>query len=559
MDIQEKRVFWRVVIYLMLAAVVLSLRKGTILTSYFFLTHDLYVVLGIVASLMVAIYWRPNVLLPNSAPPAMGVVALAVVLSLALWGGTYWLMFDYPVSRDEQMAAFDAVTYSHGLFAGKLPDEWAGYGLAFMGTFALATEGHTLLVSNYLPINSTIRGLFGLLGDQSLMNPVLAGIGFVALYSLARRLLADCPTAIWVVLGGYLLSAQILVTAMTAYSMTAHLVLNLIWLVLFLHDKWWSHALAMIVGLLAMGLHQFVFHPLFAGPFILILAWQRRWPLFVAYGAAYLAWLFIWISYPGFVVEWGGAVSGGHGSGGAGNYWTDRILPLISRIEPGAVPLMLYNLMRATAWNAAFLLPFLGLAVPLWKRRDPIVMALYGGLMLTILAMAILLPYQGHGWGYRYIHGLLGNALLLAGFGYREWAARNRQAADGAIALLGAMSLIAFVPSAMASAHRFTKPHAQLYQVIAQQDADFVVVDDTHFPHMVDEVRNQPDLNNRPLVLSRFRMEDDERLMALCQRGRVAVMTEADGRAAGLVGANRDAPPLAKNYCETGAPDGEVK
>jgi hypothetical protein len=45
--------------------------------------------------------------------------------------------------------------------------------------------------------------------------------------------------------------------------------------------------------------------------------------------------------------------------------------------------------------------------------------------------MFILLPYQGHGWGYRYLHGLIGSLSLLAGYGWialSERAARNDMA-----------------------------------------------------------------------------------------------------------------------------------
>jgi len=43
---------------------------------------------------------------------------------------------------------------------------------------------------------------------------------------------------------------------------------------------------------------------------------------------------------------------------------------------------------------------------------------LVAGLVLTLLAMFMLLPYQGHGWGYRYLHGLIGSAALLGGYGW---------------------------------------------------------------------------------------------------------------------------------------------
>ena len=65
-------------------------------------------------------------------------------------------------------------------------------------------------------------------------------------------------------------SSQFLLTAMTPYSMTAHLALNLAWLWLFLRGGVVGHSLAIAVGALACGLHQLVFHPLFVAPFALL-------------------------------------------------------------------------------------------------------------------------------------------------------------------------------------------------------------------------------------------------------------------------------------------------
>jgi len=52
-----------------------------------------------------------------------------------------------------------------------------------------------------------------------------------------------------------------------------------------------------------------------------------------------------------------------------------------------------------------------------WKAVG-VFRSLAGGIALTILAMLILLPYQDIGWGYRYVHGLIGSAALLATLGW---------------------------------------------------------------------------------------------------------------------------------------------
>lgn len=508
------------------------------ITQYYFASHDLFVALGLV------LVWlgcrmtgqnagRAPIPLPRHAPALPLVAVFAVLLCGGLWAGAYGVMFDYPLTRDEHMVVFDGTTFAVGKPAEPLPAAWIGFASALVPDFLIDTGGEAVLASSYLPVNAAARGWFARIADPALFSPLLVAAGLVLLWWIARRLFPDNPQAQWVALGGYVASAQVLATGMTGYAMTGHLVLNLLWLALFLKDRWWSHALAMLTGVLAMGLHQFVFHPLFAAPFVLWLLLQRRWILVLAYGAAYGAGLVLWLAWPGMVIAWAGAIPQASEQGTIGGVIETRILPLISRIDPRALPLMGYNLVRALAWNAAFLLPFLLALGPLLRRRDPVVLALVAGLVLTLAAMTILLPYQGHGWGYRYIHGLIGSLCLLAAYGFRELAAAQPARAAGIAVMLLAASMLVQVPAALWSAHRFVGPHARLSHMVETQQADFVIVDDLRYPGIIDEVRNRADLTNRPLVFSRYHLGDD-RIAVLCARGSVAVVGAREVAAAGL-------------------------
>ena len=93
-------------------------------------------------------------------------------------------------------------------------------------------------------------------------------------------------------------SAQIVVTAMTAFSMSMHLALNLLWLWLFLLDRKRTHAAAMLVGWFATGIHQPIFHPMFVAPFLLLLFTQKRWKLLAAYVVAYALIGVFWLAWP---------------------------------------------------------------------------------------------------------------------------------------------------------------------------------------------------------------------------------------------------------------------
>jgi hypothetical protein len=524
----------RSAIILLIAAVILANWRVPGISTLYFLQHDLWVAIALATLWLVCRTWTPAWQLPRRTPTLAVVLVVAALLAGLTWAGAHAVMADYPLTRDEHMATFDSAIFASGRLAERLPAGWAGFGQALVPAFLMETRGDALLVSGYLPVNAAARGAFGLIGDPALMNPLLAGIGLVLLWRIARDLLPENPAAQWLVLGGYVVSAQVLLTAMTPYAMTGHLALNLLWLALFLRERWWSHLLAMAVGVLAMGLHQFVFHPLFAAPFVLWLLLKRRWVPVLGYGAAYGAGLLLWLAWPGIVADWAGLPPAASSPTTLAGVVESRILPLITRIDPHTLPLMLYNLLRLVTWNAAFVLPLLLALGPALRRREPIVLALLGGIVLTLAAMAILLPYQGHGWGYRYLHGLIGSLCLLAGFGYRELAAREAARSDGAAIAMLAASALAIVPAALWWAQGFVRPHAALHRIISQTDTDFVIVDDLAYPDAVDEVRNRADLSNRPLVFSRKHLGDD-RIALLCARGTVAVAGTGALAAAGMV------------------------
>ncbi|WP_394731054.1 hypothetical protein [Altererythrobacter sp. GH1-8] len=543
----------RPVIYVLIALAFLAIQPHVSLSRHYFVTHDAFVLLVFAAVWLGSMYWTPRAALPQAAPSVRLVLPVAAGLCLALWAGTHWWMFDYPLTRDEHMVVFDAATYAKGKLAEPLPEEWAGYAKALVPAFLLDTPGSALLVSGYLPINAAMRGFFGLIVDPALMNPLQVAIGFVSLWWIAQRVFPEDAPAQWLTLGGYLLSAQVLVTGMTTYAMTGHLALNLLWLALFLKDRWWSHLLAMLVGVLAMGLHQFVFHPMFAAPFVLWLLLQRRWLHVAAYGAVYLAGIGLWLSWHGIVIDWAGVTPEPGKEGDIGSTLVERVLPLITRIEPLTIQLMAYNLTRGIGWNALFVLPFLLAAGPAFKRRDPIALALLGGLALTLIAVSIILPYQGHGWGYRYIHGVLGSVFLLAAFGYREIAARDRAWANGAAVLLCAVTVLITLTANLWSARSFTEPYVALTEIVDAQTTDFVIVDDLVHRNVVDQVRNRADLSNRPLILSR-RWMTNEQLEEVCLRGSVTVIGAVQVEQAGMqLAPSEEYKPLPENVCQTAA------
>ena len=509
---------------LALAMSLLWMASDPLITRYYFLHQDRYVGLVYGAVLAGLAIWLPQWRHNMAAPSERTVVIVAAVLVLALWFGTHALMLDYPITRDELMARFDAEILASGRLAMPVAPEWRRFAVALTPNFLAPVAGYEKWLSSYMPGHAMLRAGLGLVADPALLNPLLAGGGLIAIAAVARRLFPDYAGAQIVVIGGYLLSAQILVTAMTSYAMTAHLAANCLWLWLYLKDRWWSHALAMAIGVLAIGLHQIIFHPLFAGPILLTLLARRRFALFGAYATVYAAALLGWISYHGFAT--GGLGAAGGAASGMEDFLTHRVLPLLLHFEPYTVPLMFFNMLRFFAWMPLFLTPLMLAAMPVVRSREGLALPLFAGLALTVVAMAWLLPYQGHGWGYRYLHGVIPSALLLAGFGYVRWAEFDRASAKGFVAV-SAVATLPVIIFLGVTARAFVLPYAALSDKIERQRADFVLIDTNYPGSAIDQVRNRPDLSNRPLIFSTELMST-WMVRELCARGTVTVMTKAD-------------------------------
>lgn len=496
------------------------------ITPVLFGIQDVYLAPALIAVWLITLLIKPRLDLPHQLPSGRLVALGACVLALLLWLGTYLIMFDFPLTRDEHMVVFDQGIFSSGRLAAPLPAAWSGYALALVPAFLLDVPGNQLLVSAYMPMNAAFRTAFGLLLDPALMNPVFTGLGLILIYRLARKLFPDSVGAVWTVVLGYGLSAQILLNAMTDYAMTGHLFLNLLWLTLFLDGRRRALLGAMVIGFVAIGYHQVIFHLLFAGPFILELLTARRWRAFLAFALVYAGALLFWMSYPHLVIAYYGIVADSGSTASTSGFITERVISLIRTTDIYRFPNMVANLLRMITWAPIFLAPLLVMGLIAARKREGIAQHLVFGVVITIGAMMALLPSQGHGWGYRYIHPVLGNMLLLAGYGYRHAARSNRSLADRIVILQGAVTLLLVIPFLLWSTRAFVEPYARLTALISQQQTDFVIVDTSPPYSAIDEVRNQAALTNRPLVFSSRDMSAAQ-VEQLCQRGSITLVSRS--------------------------------
>lgn len=453
------------------------------------------------------------------------VLILAAIAVFALcYAGHYLVLSGFDLTRDEQMVTFDAWVFRHGALAWPLPQVWRTEVTALNNLFMLPIEQPVAWVSAYLPGNALLHAAFGSLGDQALTAPLLTALSVPLLWSIARKLWPDDRAAATIPVILFLTSGQVLLSGMTTFSMAAHLCCNLAWLRLFLADRRAADGAALALGWFATGLHQPLFHPLFVAPFLLILLLERRWTRLACYTAGYAVIGLFWLSWPGQML---GLVSGPESSVlTSGTDYLTRFLAAVST-NVGHLPLLGANLLRFLTWQNVALLPLLFAAWPT-IRRNRLAGAMALGLVLPIAVLTAILPWQGNGFGYRYLHPALGNALMLAGYGWQRLAPLHARLHPAFVAASAATVLI-ILPLQMAMSHARYAPFVRAEATIAASGADYALIQMGNGVAYGDRIINRPDLSNRPIRLVAEYIRDPARLAArICTPGTtVALGTNA--------------------------------
>ena len=481
------------------------------------------------------------------SPKHARLIVWATVAAVAalVYAGTHFVCRDYGLSLDEFMAEFDSRIIAAGALMAPVADEWRDLVPALQPIFRLPVPDNAYWLSSYLPMNAVIRGVFLWLGDPTWAGVSMAAIALTTLFAIARKLWPDRPDAAVVSVILLASSAQFLIAAMTPYAVTTHLCLNLVWLWLFLRDRLWGHLAAVLVAFVASGLHQVAFHPLFAAPFVFSLLFTRRWSLSVFYGGAYASIVLFWIFYWSLLI---GTTTPSPAADVGLLSFVQRIGE-ISHLEVASVALMAINLLRFLAWQSPLMFPLALIGLTICRTRGSIPVSLALGIALTLAVVLVVMPFQGHGWGYRYLHGMLGSLTLLAAQGWiwlSDRSAYLRQQLAAILLLSIALSSFALLPWRLAQVYAFVGPYAAASAAIARSKAEVVVVDASNIWYGVDLVRNDPWLASSPKVLNLTSLRSDQ-IKQLCSRYQVAIFDSEDASRAGLPFAFSQSPSASAN------------
>jgi hypothetical protein len=500
-------------------------RQGISLAVILLLDQDFPALLGSLLLLALAAPWAEGKGFALPRPTARIVVPLILLLGMAAWAGHYALFQDYAISRDEEVARFAAAYMREGLFARPIPIEWEPYRRAIMPEFFSPFGAADYWTAAYLPVNSAIQAIFWQLGDPNLAGPVLLMAGLFALWRVALHLMPDRPDAVWVTMLLGFSSSQLWVTAMTPYAMTGHFALNMVWLALVLRGGLVGHLSAGVVALIAAGLHQWHFPPIFIAPFILWMLLARRWTVAAFHALTLVAIVIVWAKlWPGFLLHALGAPADVRPSAGV----ADKVGSLFERLGDRWQPLV--NISRYIAWNDILMVPLaaLGMAAMRWgamiRGREIALPLALGCLAGCALALA-----QGYGWGFRYAHGFIGPFCLLAGLG---WA---RFRPEGAMRPIFIALLITALSSAFLvwRTHEFVAPYAASHKLIDSSQADVVLIDPRGGLYVTDLVRGRNGVPGKPMVMNLGMLTLDQVDM-LCASYVVELFDRAEFRPLGV-------------------------
>ncbi len=349
--------------------------------------------------------------------------AIAVFIGLSL--AMFLAAGNHALAGDEHLALFQSRVFAAGHLAGEFPRDLV-YRLIptqYMNHWLIASESGRV-ASIYWPGFSLLLVPFTLLGVPWACNPLLASLSLVLMAKLASRLTSEPRAGGWAMLFA-LASPGFLGMALTYFSMTAHLFLNLLfaWLVLGRGAR--RLVAAGVVGSLALVLSNPVPHLLFALPWI---AWIDRQPggrrSLLALGAGYApVALVLGLGWWLFLRQLQGKESGLIHAPDSSLQDQLESLAWYLLLEfravftvPGDETLVKRIGEQVRLWSWAFPgLPLLALA-GWWtaRRRNPGLQLLALSLASTLLGYLFVSFDQGYGWGARYVHSAWGALPILA-------------------------------------------------------------------------------------------------------------------------------------------------
>jgi len=458
----------------------------------------------------------------------VGLVAFCTLVLTMI--GTHTVYLGYAFSPDEWMPRLQAEIFAHGELAGNVPPEWREYGRAMYHEFAHYDPATGAVASSYRPGMAALIALFDLAGLGLYVSAFMTAGSILLTASLARILWPDSKSAPVIAALLVATSSQALAAAMTSYAMAPHLFFNLLWLRLFLLDKWWAHVAAALCGVFTASLHQVHPHLFFAAPFFLLLLRPFRPGVLLWYGAIYAVGHLAIIGWDRMAMGDSLTVTS------SGSLTFEQFLHRVGQLAQ--IPSLIdwatigAHVVRLFAWQSLALAPLLLFTV--YRRAWPPLLVLMAvSIATSLLPYPFLLPEQGHGWGYRYLHGLIGSLALIGTAGWVQMERLHGQAFRQPVMLCFAVTLAVVIPVRAFLIERTIAPWLVATEAARAMPADVVIVDRIAIFYGLEIPRNGPYAAERPVVMMLNYLSADQ-IRRLCSNYRVALFGVDEARQAGI-------------------------
>ena len=416
-------------------------------------------------------------------------VAFAVVLLGA--AGAILVYRAYPLSMDEYAAVFQSRVFAAGDLFGRMSAGYAHWLLVsgFNGEFFDASEKTGRIIETYLPGFALLLTPFVLIHAAWLCNPLLAGVSIVSIHRITSVLSGSKEAAGWAVLFA-LASSAFAATAISFYSMQAHLTMNLLFVALLLRPTPYRAFGAGVAGALAMNLHNPVPHLIFAAPWLidLIVDKQKRQmilPLCLGYLPGMIL-LICWLLMRSDISQSALSLTTYNGNQHVFAWPSENTLNL--RVA---------NFVKLWLWAVPGLFVFAALGIARF-RHNINVRLLAASSLATLLLYFFVIFDQGHGWGYRYFQSAWGGVPVLAGCAMSGPMPNRRLASfAGAAAVL---RLMISVPFQLSQINAFIETHLSQLGTPLRPGNNVYFIHPRGGYYLADLVQFDPQLRDRDLL-----------------------------------------------------------
>lgn len=449
----------------------------------------------------------------------------AAVSFVVLCLGALYVEHNHPLAQDEYAALFQSRAFAAGHLTGLFPPEMIGRLIPpfYLNQFMYGSVQTGQVASAYWPGFALLLTPFSFVHAPWACNPLLASLALVLMGAIAERLTGERQARGWAMLLA-LGSPGFTAMAISYFSMTAHLLLNLAFVWLLLERTPLRLVLAGAVGSFALVLHNPLPHTLFALPWLVWLVLQpsgRRNLLALAAGYAPFA------LTVGF--GWALLLSGIQGPALhdlfpfdsnplhriANFFWGWHIKMRSALAGPADNVLATRAAELARLWNWAVPGLVLLAAAGAWLARRDLRVRLMALSLVSSAAGYLLIGFnQGHGWGARYLHPAWGMLPILAAV-----AVTRLRRGEACAHLHRYVASLALLSLGLATALRAAQIHGEVEKHLAYRPPAapgvrqivFIAFDRPNYT--ADLVQNDPLLRDKVWYMMSYGRDNDAQFM----------------------------------------------